>query len=74
MPSSKSSLIAGSQGHRLLMMTWALVPDTEKDWDLQVKLQWKRMSRVDWNKTLTIRFNEAACPQVSAGGMAIGVG
>ncbi len=69
-----ASLIAGSQGHRLLMTTWALVPDTEKDWDLQVKLQWKRMSRVDWNKTLTIRFNEAACPQVSAGGMAIGVG
>ena len=58
-----ASLIAGSQGHRLLMTTWALVPDTEKDWDLQVKLQWKRMSRVDWNKTLTIRFNEAGCPQ-----------
>lgn len=57
-----ASLIAGAQGHRLLLTTFALVPDTEKDWDLQVKLQWKRMSRIDWNKTLTIRFNEAACP------------
>jgi len=57
------SLIAGAQGHRLVLTTWARVPDTEKDWDLQVKLQWKRMSRVDWNKTLTIRFNEAACPK-----------
>jgi hypothetical protein len=29
---------------------------------LQVKLQWKRMSRVDWNKTLTIQFHENTCP------------
>jgi hypothetical protein len=32
------------------------------------------MSRADWNKTLTIRFNEAACPQVSGSGTAIGSG
>jgi hypothetical protein len=68
-----ASLIAGSQGHRLLMTTWARVPDTEKDWDLQVKLQWKRMSRVDWNKTLTIHFNEAACPQAAGGGVGVGL-
>jgi hypothetical protein len=56
------SLIAGAAGHRRLVTVWTPVPDTEKDWDLQVKLQWKRMSRVDWNKSLTIHFDEARCP------------
>ena len=33
----------------LLMKTWAKVPDVGKDWDLQVKLQWKRDLKRDWN-------------------------
>jgi hypothetical protein len=56
------SLIAGSAGHTRVLTVWAPVPDVEKDWDIQAKLQWKRMSRPDWNKTLTVQFNEARCP------------
>jgi hypothetical protein len=56
------SLIGGSAGHSRVLFVLTPVPDVEKDWDLQVKLQWKRMSRLDWNKTLTIQFNEARCP------------
>jgi hypothetical protein len=53
----------GTASHNQSMTTWALVPDIEKDWDLQVKLQWKRDLARDWNTTLKIQFNEAACPE-----------
>ena len=44
------------------MKTWAKVPNVGEDWDLQVKLQWKRDLSGDWNRTLVIPFNEASCP------------
>jgi hypothetical protein len=59
---ASASLVGGTTGHSLLMTTWAKIPDTEKDWDLQVKLQWKRGGVRDWNTSLTIHFDETACP------------
>ena len=40
----------------------------DHDWSLQIKMQWKRLSRVDWNKTLTIHFDKDRC---TAGGVSL---
>jgi hypothetical protein len=66
------SIIGGAQGgataHKMTLTTLTRLPSTEHDWDLQIKMQWKRLSRVDWNKTLTIHFGADRCP---AGGVSL---
>ena len=66
------SIIGGAQGgataHKLTLTTLTRLPSTDHDWDLQIKMQWKRLSRVDWNKTLTIHFDKDRCP---AGGVSL---
>jgi hypothetical protein len=68
--------LAGS--HDVRMTVYAPVPDTAKDWSLQIHVTWDRMTRPDWHNQLTVKnFNTAACPtgvspaapsDVSAGG------
>ena len=62
-----SFIAAGTGGHRYIMTASAPVPDLQKDWDLQVKMTWNRLGRLDWNKSLTIRFEEDACPAIGVG-------
>jgi hypothetical protein len=57
--------------HTLTMMVYAPVPDTAKDWNLQIHMTWDRMSRVDWHNELTVK-NFGGCP--TTGGMAVGSG
>jgi hypothetical protein len=64
---SPSFIVAGTAGHRYTMTAAAPVPDLQKDWDLQVKMTWNRLGRIDWNTSLTIRFEEDACPVIGVG-------
>ena len=61
---SASFITAGTVSHRYTMTAAAPVPDLQKDWDLQVKMTWNRLGRIDWNTSLTIGFEEYACPFV----------
>jgi hypothetical protein len=57
------SLTDSATGHRLFLTTTAKARvDLQYDWDLQVKLQWKRLSRPDWNTTLVVKYDESRCP------------
>jgi hypothetical protein len=49
--------------HDLVMTVYAPVPDTLKDWNLQIRVTWDRMSRLDWHNQLTVKnFSTATCP------------
>jgi hypothetical protein len=55
--------LAGLSPHRYTMTVAPPVPDTEKDWDLQVQLKWDKYRRLDWNTNLkAVRFDETGCP------------
>lgn len=60
------SIIGGgpTTWHKLILTSTAKVPDLEKDWDLQIKMQWKRDSRPDWNKTLVLKHFQQRCSKV----------
>lgn len=44
---------------------WMRVPtyfeDADYDWNLQVKIQWRRIGRIDWKVKFKSRFNEGFC-------------
>jgi hypothetical protein len=64
---TKFALVGGAS-HKLIMSTFVPTLDPQYDWDIQVKMQWKRPApRGDWSTTLVVKFHKERCPAGSFG-------